>query len=170
LLTITGTDFQSGATVSVDGAATSVTVTASTSITATTPAHAAGTVDVVVTNPNGLSGRLAGAYTYTCPLVAPTGLRTSSSTIGGNLLLFVLWDAVPNATSFVFEMGTAPGATTFTRDVTLNASGNGGGSIIVGAGTNAFTFVRGTSYFIRVRAKSACGTGPASVELQRDYT
>jgi large repetitive protein len=29
-----------------------------------TPAHAAGTVDVIVTNPGGLEARLAGGYAY----------------------------------------------------------------------------------------------------------
>jgi hypothetical protein len=105
-----------------------------------------------------------------CSLAAPTGLRTSSLTSGGTLLLFVSWDAVPGATAYVYEMGTSSGATTFTRDVTLNPSGDGGGSILVGAGTNAFTFTRGSSYFIRARAKNATCTGPASAELQRDYT
>lgn len=103
-----------------------------------------------------------------CALAAPAGVRTTSTTSGGSLVLFVLWDAVPTATSFVFEMGTAAGATNFTRDVTLNASGDGGGAIVIGVGTNAYTFVPGTSYYIRVRAKNTC-TGPASVEIRRDY-
>src|SRR5206468_3301544 len=65
-LTITGTGFLSGATVSLGGtAATGVTVVNSTTITATTPAHAAGPVNVVVTNTDAQSGTLANGYTYT---------------------------------------------------------------------------------------------------------
>ena len=65
-VTITGTGFVAGATVSLGGtAATGVTVVSSTSITATTAAHAAGTVNVVVTNTDGQSGTLSGGYTYT---------------------------------------------------------------------------------------------------------
>jgi hypothetical protein len=65
-VTITGTGFLSGATVSLGGtAATAVTVSSSTKITATTPAHAAGAVNVVVTNTDGQSGTLSGGYTYT---------------------------------------------------------------------------------------------------------
>ena len=65
-VTITGTGFVAGATVSLGGtAATGVTVVNSTSITATTAAHAAGTVNVVVTNTDGQSGTLSGGYTYT---------------------------------------------------------------------------------------------------------
>mgnify|MGYP003694103587 CR=1 FL=1 len=48
-ITITGTNFVSGATVSVGGtAATGVTVVNSTTMTATTPAHSAGAVSVTV--------------------------------------------------------------------------------------------------------------------------
>jgi hypothetical protein len=65
-IAITGTGFLAGARVSMGGAAaTGVTVGSSTSITATTPANAAGAANVVVTNTNGRSGTLPGAYTYT---------------------------------------------------------------------------------------------------------
>lgn len=64
-VTITGTDFLSGATVDFGGsAATSVVVASSTSITCVTPAHAAGAVTVSVTDSDG-TGSLANAYTYT---------------------------------------------------------------------------------------------------------
>jgi hypothetical protein len=49
--------------------ATGVSVTSSTSISATTPAHAAGTVNVVVPNPDTQSGTLISGYTYTAPAV-----------------------------------------------------------------------------------------------------
>jgi hypothetical protein len=65
-VTISGSGFSTGATVMIGGAAaTNVNVTSSTSITATTPAHVAGAVDVVVTNTNGLRSTLSGGYTYT---------------------------------------------------------------------------------------------------------
>src|SRR5437016_14667707 len=58
-VTLTGTGFAVGATVSLGGtAATNVTVVSSTSLTATTAAHAAGVVNVVVTNSDGQSGTL----------------------------------------------------------------------------------------------------------------
>ena len=70
---ITGTGFLPGATVSLGGnPATAVTVMSTTSITATTPAHGAGAVDVVVTNTDGQSGTLPSGYTYTVPNPAPT--------------------------------------------------------------------------------------------------
>jgi IPT/TIG domain-containing protein/glycosyl hydrolase family 16 len=65
-VTITGTGFLSGAAVTIGGtAATSVTVVGSTSITAKTPAHAAGAADVVVKNTDNQTGALSGGYTYT---------------------------------------------------------------------------------------------------------
>jgi hypothetical protein len=65
-VTITGTDFVSGATVTFGGtAATGVTVVNATTITATTAAHAVGAVDVVVTNPDTQSGTLTDGYVYT---------------------------------------------------------------------------------------------------------
>jgi hypothetical protein len=64
-VTITGTNFIAGATVTFGGtAATNVIVVSSTSITATTPAHAAGAVNVVVTDSSG-SGTLTNGFTYT---------------------------------------------------------------------------------------------------------
>jgi hypothetical protein len=65
LLTIVGSSFQSGATVSVGGvAATGVVVVNSATLTATTGAHSAGAVDVVVTNPDTQSATLTGGFTY----------------------------------------------------------------------------------------------------------
>ena len=64
-VTTAGTGFQSGATVTFGGnAAMNVTVVSGTSISATTPPHAAGTVNVTVTNPNGQSATLVNGYTY----------------------------------------------------------------------------------------------------------
>ena len=56
---LNGTNFQSGAAVTFGSTpATSVTMVNSTTITATTPSHAAGAVNVTVTNPGGQSATL----------------------------------------------------------------------------------------------------------------
>jgi hypothetical protein len=63
-VTITGTNFAAGATVTFGGtAATNVVVVSGTSITATTPAHAAGATTVTVTV-NSQSGSLSNGFTY----------------------------------------------------------------------------------------------------------
>lgn len=62
---ISGTGFQPGATVTLDGNPAEVrSVNSASLIDARTPAHALGTVDVVVTNPDGQTARLTAAYTY----------------------------------------------------------------------------------------------------------
>lgn len=62
---VTGTNFFPEATVTFGGqAATSVLVGDSKHLTCKTPAHAAGAVDVVVTNPNTQAGTGTGLFTY----------------------------------------------------------------------------------------------------------
>jgi hypothetical protein len=66
--TITGTQFQSGAMVMLgSGGVASTRVMSDGTIFFTTSASAAGSVDVTVTNPNGLSATLAGAFTFAPP-------------------------------------------------------------------------------------------------------
>ena len=85
-MTVTGTGFLAGATLSVGGtAATGVTLVSSTSITAVTPAHAAGAVNVMVTNADAQSGTLNSGYTYSTANSAPTvtSISPNSGTING---------------------------------------------------------------------------------------
>lgn len=85
VVTISGTGFSSGATVKFGGTlATSVSIASATSITATTPAHAGGKVDVVVTNSDTQTATLAQAFTYTvsAPTISSVS-PASGSTSGG---------------------------------------------------------------------------------------
>jgi hypothetical protein len=92
-VTITGAWFKSGATVTFGGVvATSVVVVSSSSITANAPAGT-GTVDVVVTNPDGSAGRLSNSFTYVSSII--TGLLTSSGPASG------LNNMVVNGNNFV---------------------------------------------------------------------
>ena len=64
-VTIAGSNFVSGATVSFGGAAAgSVVVVSPTKITASTPPHKQGAVTVAVTNPNGQTGTLSSGFVY----------------------------------------------------------------------------------------------------------
>ncbi len=84
-VTITGANFLAGATVTFGGTpATNVTVASSTSITATTPAAAAGAVNVVVTNSGGQSGALNNGYTYTAT-AAPDFSITAATLAPGTI-------------------------------------------------------------------------------------
>src|SRR5262249_57861434 len=78
-VTISGTNFVTGATVSIGGvAATNVNVVNSGSITATTPAHAAGLVTVAVTNPDSQSASLSNSFTYVTPAPTVSGVSPTS--------------------------------------------------------------------------------------------
>lgn len=68
VVTITGSGFDPGASVSIGGTACVVTgVTTVSALTCVTGAHAAGIADVTVTNPDTLSDTQASAYTYLTP-------------------------------------------------------------------------------------------------------
>jgi len=86
-VTIAGTGFLAGATVSFGGTAATNVVVNSTSITATTPAHAAGAVNVVVTNTDNQSVTSANGYTFT------------SSTGGGPIAFVQVNAATPQTPS-----------------------------------------------------------------------
>jgi hypothetical protein len=75
-VTINGTGFNSGAAVTFGGAAaTNVVVVSATQMTAVTPAHAAGAVDVTVTNTDTTTGTLTNGFTY-MELFDPNGDHT----------------------------------------------------------------------------------------------
>ncbi len=81
-ITVTGTGFATGATVTIGGtAATGCTVSGTTSIACTTPAHSAGALNVAV-SVAGSNQTLSGGYTYQA--LAITSVSPSSgSTAGG---------------------------------------------------------------------------------------
>jgi heme/copper-type cytochrome/quinol oxidase subunit 2 len=83
VVTITGTGFLANATVKFGGvAATNVSVT-STSITATAPVHAAGKVDVLVTNPDSQSATLPQSFTYALPGPTVAGVSPNTGPTSG---------------------------------------------------------------------------------------
>ncbi|MHB8647759.1 MAG: S8 family serine peptidase [Thermomicrobiales bacterium] len=62
---ISGSAFQSGATVTLDGSPVTIISATSTEIVVRTPPHAIGPVNVVVSNPDGQSQTLANGFAYT---------------------------------------------------------------------------------------------------------
>src|SRR5947209_4422156 len=82
-ITVTGTNFVSGATVKLgSNLATGVNVVSSTQINAVSPAGPVGTVNLVVTNPDGQSAALVNAYAYFQPLVFTSWAKPSSASWG----------------------------------------------------------------------------------------
>jgi hypothetical protein len=97
-VTLTGTGFVGGATMTFGGtAATNVTASSATTITATTPAHAIGAVDVVVTNPDKQAATLVLGYTFGAVSPLP-GIQPPGSPGG-----------VPGPLPAVRPPGAAPG-------------------------------------------------------------
>ncbi len=87
LVTITGVNFTGATAVTFGGfPATSVTVVSDTQITAVTPAHSAGAVNVSVTTPAG-TGTGSGVYTYSAAPPTVTAIFPASGiTQGGTLV------------------------------------------------------------------------------------
>ncbi len=99
-VTITGANFQPGVGVSFGGTASSqVSLVSATQLQAKTPAHAAGVVDVAVTNPDNQSATLARGFTYD----APTNALTISTDSLANGQVQVAYTAALQASG-----GTAP--------------------------------------------------------------
>jgi hypothetical protein len=148
-VTITGTNLTGATAVTFGGtAATGVTVANATTITATTPAHAAGAVDVVVTNSSGI-GTGTGAYTYVAtPTV--TSVIPNSGPITGGTGVTITGTNLTGATAVTFGGTAATGvtvvnATTITATTPAHAAGavdvvvtTPGG---IGTGTGAYTYV-----------------------------
>ncbi len=116
-VTLTGQSFASGATVTFGGAAaTSVTVVSATQITARTPPHAQGGVNVVVTNPDGQSATLANGFTYGAPAPTVTSVSPKTGlTTGGTLVML-------NGTNFVSGATVTFGGAGATSVVVVSAT------------------------------------------------
>ena len=107
-VTISGTNFVNGATVSIGGVApTNVVRVNMTTITATTPGHAAGLVDVVVTNPGETPLTLTDGFTFaaTSPTVSSI-VPTSGSTAGGTIVTITGTNFVNGATVSIGGVAT----------------------------------------------------------------
>jgi len=111
-VTITGTDLTGTTSVTFDAiAATSFIVDSATQITATTPAHAAGVVDVVITTAGG-SATSTGGYTYTSAPIL-TSISPSAGPVAGGQIVTITGSSLSGATAVTFG-GVA--ATSFTVD------------------------------------------------------
>ena len=168
-MTITGTGFLSGATVSMGGtAATGVNVVSSTSITATTPAHAAGAVSVVVTNTDNQTGTFSNGYTYTTSNPAPTvsGISPNTGTTAGGTAVTITGTGFLAGATVSFGGTAATGvnvASGTSITATTPAHAAGAVSVVVtntdnqtGTLTNGYTYTTsgggGPISFVQVKA------------------
>ena len=138
-VSVVGGNFQSGATVRFGGvAATGVNVTSSSNLTAVSPAHVAGPVDVVVTNTDGQIATLTGAFTYTALVSGPT------------------------ITSVTPSEGPTSGGTA----LTINGNGFLAGATVTVGGLPAFAAVVVSS--TKITAQTPLGPASEQVALARD--
>ena len=122
LVTITGTNFQTGATVTIGGsAAIGVTVVNSATITATTPAHSAGAANINVTNTDGQSATIPSTFTYVLPAPTIAGVSPGSGiTAGGTPITITGSNFAAGATVTVGTSAAA--AVTIVNSATITAS------------------------------------------------
>jgi hypothetical protein len=149
-LTLIGSQFALGATVSIGGvSAANVVVTSATNITATAPVHAAGPVSVTVTNPDGQSATLVNGYTYT----APTNVLLEDN-FNDNVLDTAKWNANDLFSGFT-DTGVPLNETSQRLEIgplLLNT----GGSHYRGIRTvNTYDFTNGAAYVELVQAAPA---------------
>jgi hypothetical protein len=101
-VTITGTSFTGAPQVSFGGsAATNVVVVNATTITAITPAHAAGTVNVRVTTPGG-TGTGAALFTYVTPSPTVTSVAPPTGPTAGGTPVAIIGTNLTGATAVTF--------------------------------------------------------------------
>ncbi|WP_155413334.1 autotransporter outer membrane beta-barrel domain-containing protein, partial [Rhodopseudomonas palustris] len=119
-VTITGTNLSGATAVTIGGAAaTNVIVVNATTITATTPAHAAGTVDVVVTTPGGTATG-AGLYSYAAGPTVTSVSPASGPSVGGTSVT-ITGSNLTGATAVSFG-GAAATAVSVTSATSMTAT------------------------------------------------
>lgn len=120
-VTIMGTGFQTGATVSFGGAAATIVTVTSTQITLTTPAHAAGTVNVTVTNPDGSSVTQTGGYTYGLP-PSILSVTPNTGTDAGGTFVTITGAEFQQGATVKFGSGTATNVVVSSSAQTIQAT------------------------------------------------
>jgi hypothetical protein len=148
-VTITGTNFVSGATVTFGSvAATNVTVVNNTTITATTPANSTGAVTVTVTNAGSLSGSLTNGFTY---LIIPTVTSVSPAsgpTAGGTSVTITGTNFASGATVTFGSAAATNAVVVNSTTITATTPAGSAGAVTVtvtvggqsGSLANAFTY------------------------------
>jgi len=174
-VTVTGTNFVAGATVSFGGSLGTVTALSDSSISVTTPARAAAVVDVAVQNPDGQLATRAGAFEFRAPVGPPppvvlslspdTGpsaggnpcVTTGTGFVAGSQVTFggVPATLVPGSTITATQIQvTVPAHAVGAVDVTVTNPGGGIGTL---AGGYAYQGPAPVVQFLNVRGGPPAG-------------
>ena len=120
-VTITGSNFQDGATVEFDNTtATSIVFVSSTTLTAVTPAHSAGAVDIEITNPDDLTATLTNGFTFNPSSPVISSILPVSGPIAGGTDVTITGTNFQSGATVEFDNTTAT-SIVFVSSTTLAA-------------------------------------------------
>ncbi|WP_162257712.1 IPT/TIG domain-containing protein [Agromyces sp. Root81] len=142
IVSVTGTGLAGASVVTIDGASVPFTQVSDTEITFTTPAHAAGPVDVVVTTPGGVSGALP--FTYV-PAPAITTLAPDEGPAAGGTIVTITGTDLAGATSVTVDGVSVPFTQVSDTEITFTTPPHAAGAVDVvvttpGGASNALPF------------------------------
>ena len=169
-VTITGTGFTGASTVLFGTIPAFFTVNSATSITATAPSQAAGTVDVTVTTPSGASATSSSdEFTYSAASApSVSGLSTTSGIYTGGTVVVVTGSDFTGASAVTF--GGVPASFTVMSDTAIEATAPAGAStedtqVTTPSGTSAavtadqFTYLASIFTFTSITSLSSTTGG-----------
>lgn len=162
-VTITGTNLSSATSVTFGGtAATSFTVSSATQITATTPAHAAGAVDVVVTTSGGFATS-TGGFTFVAPMPTIASVAPSSGSTLGGTTVTITGANLTGASAATFG-GTAVTSLTVisAAQVRVATPAHAAGAVDVAVTTPGGTATKTAGFTFVVPPPSIASVAPAS--------
>jgi PKD repeat protein len=172
VVNITGTNFAGTTSVTIGGtAATNVSVISTSSITAITPAHTAGTVNVVITTPNGTATG-TGAYTYAA-VPAFTSIAPTTGPITGSTAVMITGTNLLGATAVTFGGTAATGVSVVNAtSITATTPAHTAGAVDVvittpngtATGTGAYTY-GAVPTFTSITPNSGTPLGGTSVAI-----
>jgi hypothetical protein len=119
---LAGADFDVGASVAFGGQVATVLSRTTTTLTVTAPAHAAGPVNLVVTNGDSQSATLAAAFTYVAPPSLTSVTPSSGPSAGGTSVTLAGSGFVPGPGGSVVTFGGAAATVTSGTSSTLVAT------------------------------------------------
>ena len=166
-VTVNGTGFGPGTSVTIGGLLATAVGGSPTTLDVTTPAHAPGAVSVVVTNPDGQTVTLTDGFTYTAPAAAPTITTVSpnSGPTAGGTSVTVNGTGFSLGTTVTFDgiPAIAVGGSPTTLDVTSPAHVAGPVTVVV---TNpdgqSASLVAGFTYADAAPAPTIASIDPAT--------
>lgn len=160
-ITITGTDFRSGATVSVGGSSCTVSSITGIEIACLTSSGLSGSVDVVVTNNDGGVATASNKFTFVVPgdmAQSALSLTIIGGSAGSPISLLTSGGSGSGAVTYVVDSGTATGCVSNTVDSsTASLTSTSPGTCWVTA-TKARALSSGSVYYASISSPSVAFT------------